>query len=220
MTIPPFLIALVTVAIAVQIAVRIRRKGGTEMETYMREEAEAEQAPDRPVPEDAFFTPDISELPLDISLSGIDGKKAERIRGLQDSIRRRSSLKMLRFPERFGNTQLKKLYGGGNLIKINTYEDHFSGYAFAVISLGRLLMESGRKKDAEACFRHCVSMPCEQTEAYISLAGILGEDGRATELKELRNIADSADLPAKDKALAAIDSILQAAMNTTEETDQ
>ena len=207
MNLPPFLVAIVIIAVLINVLYAIKRKP-TGIEKYLEEERLAEDAPINPVPQEFYFVPDISSLPLDNVYKNVSERAKEKIRRLQETIKKRSSAKMLRFPKHYTNNELKLSYGAASLNRISGQEERFADYAFSVEALGNLLLEEGYAEDAKLLFKHCVSMPCGQTGPYCKLAELLAKEGDREGLLTLRENAEVAELSADRKTIEFIDSFI------------
>ena len=134
------------------------------VDKFLDDEMEANTARRREVEEEYFYLPDIESLPVRNDAVGDVAKMQERALVC-------ARQKMLRFPQKMTNIELKNAYGVANLEKLTGYEENYNRYVMALVNWADALLESGEAKaDAVAILKKTVEMGSEYRKTYLHLA--------------------------------------------------
>jgi len=142
---------------------------------YLEEDMEANNARKRDVEAEYYFEPDISEIPFQEAPSADIKRKQEHV--IYSSKR-----KMLRFPEKMSNIDLKFAYGAANLELIAGYEENYYRFISSLISLADALLAEGIRADAVRIFEYTVELRSEYRKSYLPLADYYAENNNAAKL--------------------------------------
>jgi hypothetical protein len=134
------------------------------MDAFLESEREANNARRRDIDNELFYEADLSALPLKN-----DGSKQE------EKVKTRAALKMIRFPRRMTNLELKMAYGPSQLDLIALYEENFNRYISALIELAEHLLTGGQDKDALRILEHTVELGSEYRKSYTLTANCYAE---------------------------------------------
>ncbi len=208
MNLPPFLITIVAFALVLNIVLAVRSRSKNKgVEKFIEEEYAADNAPIKPIPAEMLYVPDTSVLPLTKKYD-LDERNAEKLKLKQENVSRKASLGMLHFLKSPTNKELKLAYGGLNLQKVVLLEEHFSQFMFAVCGLGEFLSDNGLNEDASVCFNFCVEANCDISKPYIFMSNAYAEKKDIAKIKGIRTRVEGLSIPAKDKIIAHLDSLL------------
>jgi len=133
------LVGLIFVAILFITNRRFKRRT-IKQDKFLEDEMEANTSRRRDVEEEYFFHPNLAILPVNDKAEGNIAKK-------QDMVVRLSDKKMVRFPMKLTNTELKKAYGPSNLEIITGYEENYTRYIGALADWALALLETDKTND-------------------------------------------------------------------------
>jgi len=144
---------------------------------YLQEEMEANTARRRDVEEEFYYKPEVSRLPFQHNADGEIEKKQNEVKSMAER-------KMILFPQKMTNLELKRSYGLANLEIITGYEENYNRYIKALVDWADVLYEHN-KKDAVKILEISVEMNSEFRKSYIGLADYYAEHRDAERLNYL-----------------------------------
>ena len=167
-------VAAFTVGMMIYIGNKRRDKS---IDKLLQDDMVANFARSRDLEPEYFYTPDLSVLPIRDDAQNDILKKQSQLVGT-------SNLRMVRFPQKMGNIELKSKYGPANLEKIAGYEENYTRYISALLGWAEALLDHGgrqEKADAIAILENTVLLGSDYRKTYKLLAdhyaGIANADG-------------------------------------------
>ena len=142
---------------------------------------EANSARRREVEEEYFYAAQIDSLPVRDNAEGDVAKKQEHVLNCAQQ-------KMVHFPQKMSNIELKNAYGVANLEKVTGFEENYNRYVMALVDWADALLETGgvnEKADAIAILESTVALGSEFRKTYIHLADYYFEKAKADGLEWL-----------------------------------
>lgn len=136
------------------------------MEKFLNDEHKANTSRARPVEPEFFYTPDLDTLPFRDNAEGDIAKEQERLS-------KAAQLKMVKFPKKMTNLELKSAYGLANLEIVTGYEENYSRYISILIDWAVALLDHGgsaEKEDAIRLLEKAIELGSGYRKSYLLLA--------------------------------------------------
>jgi len=144
---------------------------------FLDEEAAANSVRKKEIPQELFYTPDLSIFPP----VGEDDPF---------QVTRCAKRVMLRFEKFMSNLELKKLYGVAQMDLIAQYEENFNAYLKALTKWAEALAQEG-SPDAIKILEYVISRGGEYRDTYRTAADIYAKNGEQEKLDELITQAEN-----------------------------
>jgi len=148
------------------------------MDEFLEDEHEANTARRRAVEPEHFFTADTDKLPLSKNAEG-------DLLAKQEQVLKQANLKMVRFPKKMTNLELKQSYGRTNLEIITGYEENYNLYVRSLVNWAEALLENGSTAEAIAVLETTVDLGSDFRKTYMHLADYYGKKSQPDDLNRL-----------------------------------
>ncbi len=179
---PPLLIITIGLIIAFRVRMRYSTKNyHGKMDDYIKVEEEANLIRKQEIDKKYFVVPNINKLPI------LDYECETELSACQNTVIKKSQLKMIHFDKQMSNLELKKIYGVNNLQKIINYEEHYNMYISALNKWAEELIKAEKISDAEKVLQEAVIFGSDYLMTYTLLIDIYIKQNQAYELNKLRN---------------------------------
>ncbi len=144
------------------------------IDEFLSDEVEANFSRKKSIEPEFFYIPNIAGLPVNNKVIELSEKK------------------MLRFPERLGNTELKRRYGLANLEFITEYEENLQKYVRALLQLAEKFISEKDYTNGEAVLNECINAGSDLSKVYMLLADIYVQTDNKPKLESLKeNVSSS-----------------------------
>lgn len=191
----------------------IQRSGKKHKKTvddFWETEHKANQAAKQNIPDEMFYTPDISGLPFKEYEVNEENKKLIR---LQNDVINKSNKKMLQFEEKLSNTELKFQYGAANIQNIVIYEQNYENFIRALNSWSKELLMLEQIDASEKISEYTLSLRPLIFDTYAILIDIYIEKSDKNKLILLRGRINDMKIIREDEFLRnKIEEAIQSAL--------
>lgn len=190
MRFPTFFAIFVTFLVWLSIKLRQSNKKD---DSFWQREAEANNVRKQTLDNLDYITIPIDSLPF---FYGIDKNLEE----LQNTITSLSSCTIVNLSN-YTNTELKLMYGPGNLTDLTEYDQNFTLLVRTLHKWGEQLSSLGYEKEAIQVLEYAVSIKSDVTAGYLLLGKLYLKQGQPQKLDTLLSAAASLDTLLKDNLI-------------------
>ena len=190
MRFPTFFAIFVTFLVWLSIKLR---KTNKKDDSFWQREAEANNVRKQTLDNLDYITIPIDSLPF---FYGIDKNLEE----LQNTITSLSSCTIVNLSN-YTNTELKLMYGPGNLADLTDYDQNFTLLVRTLHKWGEQLSTLGYEKEAIQVLEYAVSIKSDVTAGYLLLGKLYLKQGQPQKLDTLLSAASSLDTLLKDSLI-------------------
>lgn len=190
MRFPTFFTIFVTFLVWLSIKLR---KTNKKDDSFWQREAEANNVRKQTLDNLDYITIPIDSLPF---FYGIDKNLEE----LQNTITSLSSCTIVNLSN-YTNTELKLMYGPGNLADLTEYDQNFTLLVRTLHKWGEQLSTLGYEKEAIQVLEYAVSIKSDVTAGYLLLGKLYLKQGQPQKLDTLLSAASSLDTLLKDSLI-------------------
>ncbi len=190
MRFPTFFAIFVTFLVWLSIELR---KTNKKDDSFWQREAEANNVRKQTLDNLDYITIPIDSLPF---FYGIDKNLEE----LQNTITSLSSCTIVNLSN-YTNTELKLMYGPGNLADLTEYDQNFTLLVRTLHKWGEQLSTLGYEKEAIQVLEYAVSIKSDVTAGYLLLGKLYLKQGQPQKLDTLLSAASSLDTLLKDSLI-------------------
>ncbi len=190
MRFPTFFAIFVTFLVWLSIKLR---KTNKKDDSFWQREAEANNVRKQTLDNLDYITIPIDSLPF---FYGIDKNLEE----LQNTITSLSSCTIVNLSN-YTNTELKLMYGPGNLADLTEYDQNFTLLVRTLHKWGEQLSTLGYEKEAIQVLEYAVSIKSDVTAGYLLLGKLYLKQGQPQKLDTLLSAASSLDTLLKDSLI-------------------
>lgn len=190
MRFPTFFAIFVTFLVWLSIELR---KTNKKDDSFWQREAEANNVRKQTLDNLDYITIPIDSLPF---FYGIDKNLEE----LQNTITSLSSCTIVNLSN-YTNTELKLMYGPGNLTDLTEYDQNFTLLVRTLHKWGEQLSTLGYEKEAIQVLEYAVSIKSDVTAGYLLLGKLYLKQGQPQKLDTLLSAASSLDTLLKDSLI-------------------
>ena len=190
MRFPTFFAIFVTFLVWLSIKLR---KTNKKDDSFWQREAEANNVRKQTLDNLDYITIPIDSLPF---FYGIDKNLEE----LQNTITSLSSCTIVNLSN-YTNTELKLMYGPGNLADLTEYDQNFTLLVRTLHKWGEQLSTLGYEKEAIQVLEYAVSIKSDVTAGYLLLGKLYLKQGQTQKLDTLLSAASSLDTLLKDSLI-------------------
>ena len=190
MRFPTFFAIFVTFLVWLSIKLR---KTNKKDDSFWQREAEANNVRKQTLDNLDYITIPIDSLPF---FYGIDKNLEE----LQNTITSLSSCTIVNLSN-YTNTELKLMYGPGNLANLTEYDQNFTLLVRTLHKWGEQLSTLGYEKEAIQVLEYAVSIKSDVTAGYLLLGKLYLKQGQPQKLDTLLSAASSLDTLLKDSLI-------------------
>ncbi len=190
MRFPTFFAIFVTFLVWLSIELR---KTNKKDDSFWQREAEANNVRKQTLDNLDYITIPIDSLPF---FYGIDKNLEE----LQNTITSLSSCTIVNLSN-YTNTELKLMYGPGNLADLTEYDQNFTLLVRTLHKWGEQLSTLGYEKEAIQVLEYAVSIKSDVTAGYLLLCKLYLKQGQPQKLDTLLSAASSLDTLLKDSLI-------------------
>ena len=190
MRFPTFFAIFVTFLVWLSIKLR---KTNKKDDSFWQREAEANNVRKQTLDNLDYITIPIDSLPF---FYGIDKNLEE----LQNTITSLSSCTIVNLSN-YTNTELKLMYGPGNLADLTEYDQNFTLLVRTLHKWGEQLSALGYEKEAIQVLEYAVSVKSDVTAGYLLLGKLYLKQGQPQKLDTLLSAASSLDTLLKDSLI-------------------
>ena len=190
MRFPTFFAIFVT--FLVWLSIKLRQSDKKD-DSFWQREAEANNVRKQTLDNLDYITIPIDSLPF---FYGIDKKLEE----LQNTITSLSSCTIVNLSN-YTNTELKLMYGPGNLADLTEYDQNFTLLVRTLHKWGEQLSSLGYEKEAIQVLEYAVSIKSDVTAGYLLLGKLYLKQGQPQKLDTLLSAAASLDTLLKDNLI-------------------
>jgi len=162
----------------------------------VNEESAANFARRRPIPDDFYFTPDISDLPMKEYADAKSKVAIKQVRALK-----LANAKMIRLPRTMTNLEIKMEYGPANLETVTNGEEIYQAFLESLIAWADALSDERENEDAKKILEKSIDLGCDVSRCFLSLAKLYAEDHDKTAIEKLMNRLDIGELIPKNEAI-------------------
>lgn len=199
-----FSIIFICCLIALQVTMKKNGYKTNKMNDFLKRDMEANFTKSKKINEDIFIIPDTKKLPIKEYPDKEEYKKTKKA---QDTVIKKSVLKMVYFTEPISNTDLKFKYGLNNLENITMYEEHYNAYIRSLIEWGKILIENENFQDAEIVLKEAIYFHSDLSINYTLLADIYIKENNKSKFEELKSKIQNSNLKMKNKILNYMNNI-------------
>ncbi|MCL2874237.1 MAG: hypothetical protein FWE29_04815 [Defluviitaleaceae bacterium] len=160
------------------------------------EESEANFARKKPLPDDFYFQPDISDLPVK---DYADPKCKAAVK--QARVLKLVNAKMIRLPSSMTNLEIKMDYGVANLETVTNGEEVYQGFLEALLSWAGVLSDNGDNEDAKKILEKAIELGCDISRCFISLAKLYLADCNKNSIEKLIKQLESGEIMSENEAV-------------------
>lgn len=201
--IPIFLITFVSATIALQVMLRKENNGfAKKLDNLMDDERKANLTVKKNIDANIFIEPDITKLPFK---EYSDTPENQKLINIQNLVKRKAELKMVKFDKAVTNTDLKLKFGMNNLENITFYEEHYNSYVKALNDWAEILIKINNISDAEIILKETIDFRSDLSSSFIMLAEIYKMNNNINELNNLKEKIKNSNLKLKNKILNSIE---------------
>lgn len=201
--IPIFLITFVSATIALQVMLRKENNGfAKKLDNLMDDERKANLTVKKNIDANIFIEPDITKLPFK---EYSDTPENQKLINIQNLVKRKAELKMVKFDKTVTNTDLKLKFGMNNLENITFYEEHYNSYVKALNDWAEILIKINNISDAEIILKETIDFRSDLSSSFIMLAEIYKMNNNINELNNLKEKIKNSNLKLKNKILNSIE---------------
>ncbi len=190
MRFPTFFAIFVTFLVWLSIKLR---KTNKKDDSFWQREAEANNVRKQTLDNLDYITIPLDSLPF---FYGIDKNLEE----LQNTITSLSSCTIVNLSN-YTNTELKLMYGPGNLADLTEYDQNFTLLVRTLHKWGEQLSTLGYEKEAIQVLEYAVSIKSDVTAGYLLLGKLYLKQGQPQKLDTLLSAASSLDTLLKDSLI-------------------
>ena len=157
-----------------------KKSSSKKIAEILNEESEANFARRRPLPEDFYFAPDISDLDIK-DYADTKSKVAAR----QARVLKLAKAKMIRLPQSMTNKEIKMNYGAANLETVTNGEEIYQAFLEALQNWANALSDIGDDDNAKKVFEKAIDLGCDVSRCFIALAGLYSKDKDKSSIDKL-----------------------------------
>ena len=158
-------------------------------EQFMQDEREANFSRVREIPEDVYYHPDTSKLPVKEYPD-----QSARVALMQSRALKAAEKPMLRLDPPMSNIDIKRAFGATSLDMITTREEYYEQYIRALANWATELIGLENYDDAETVLNVCVDMSALFFLPYSLLCDVYAQKGDREALHALKDKIDNRDI--------------------------
>ena len=149
-----------------------KKSGSKKIEDILNEESAANFARRRPLPDDFYFVPDISDL----SVKKYADDDKSKVAAKQARVLKLANSKMIRLPKPMTNKEIKMEYGAANLETVTNGEEVYQMFLEALQGWATALSDIGDEGNAKKVLEKAIDFGCDSSRCFIALAELYSKD--------------------------------------------